>query len=63
MPACTECRVTDTTRPPHPCGAINWDRRARDVDRQKVAIYSVINQRKMQQDAFDCFDFESTSFS
>jgi hypothetical protein len=36
---------------------------ARDVDRQKVAIYSVINRRKMQQDAFGCSDFESTSFS
>jgi hypothetical protein len=35
----------------------------RDVDRQKVAIYNVINRRKMQEDAFGCSDFESTSFS
>jgi hypothetical protein len=35
----------------------------RYVDRKKVAIYRVINQGKMQEDAFDCSDFESTSFS
>jgi len=28
-----------------------------------VAIYSVINRRKMQEDAFDCSDFESTNSS